>query len=142
MKKSLFMAAIAAAVLCGCSFNATLMARDSGKTYSGRLTASGMGMGTGTMTVNIDGVTYQGPAVRVASNDTFGFASAYGANSHGSTANAFGTSFASGDQTVKAIMSSSDGHGLRCDIVGRNRSAGGICMDDASKIYDVVLVRE
>jgi hypothetical protein len=132
--------AITALLVAGCSFNATLMSRDSGRTYTGSL--DGNGMGTGTMTVAINGTTYTGPAARVGSNDTFGFASAYGFNNHGGTAAAFENSYSSGDKFVKALLSSSDGHGLRCDLRGQGSSGGGICVDDSGKVYDVVLVRK
>ncbi len=79
---------------------------------------------------------------RVGSNDTFGFASAYGFNSHGGTATAFGNSYSIGDKFVKALLSSSDGHGLRCDLRGQGASSGGICVDDGGKVYDVILVRK
>lgn len=94
------------------------------------------------MTVDIAGTTYTGPAVRVASNDTFGFATSYGFNNHGGAATALGTSYTEGDKAVKALMSSADGHGLRCDLVGRLSGGGGICVDDVGKVYDVLLVRK
>ncbi|MCA8326100.1 hypothetical protein [Burkholderia cepacia] len=127
-------------LLSACSMNATLMSRDSGRTYTGEL--NGNGMGSGTMTVTIDGTTFTGPAVRVASNDTFGLASAYGFNNRGGSATALATSFSEGDKRAKALLSSADGHGLRCDLVGRDGTGGGICVDDAQKVYDVVLVRK
>lgn len=122
-----------------CSFNATLMARDSGRTYSGTL--HGNGFGSGTMEVTIDGTTYTGPAARVGSNETLGLISTYGTNSHGGTATSFGTAYASGDVMVKALLSSASGRGLRCDLRGQSRTAGGVCVDDAQKVYDVILVR-
>lgn len=141
MKKAVLCALLAAPFILGaCSFNATLMARDSGHVYHGEL--DGNGMGAGTMTVDLGGTVYQGPAVRVASNDTFGFASTYGFNNHAGSATSFGSFFAEGDKTVKALMSSPDGRGLRCDIVGRSHGGGGICVDDGGKVYDVVLVRK
>jgi hypothetical protein len=136
--------AVVALLVAGCSFNATfnaaLMSRDSGRTYTGSL--DGNGMGTGTMMVSINGTTYSGPAVRVGSNDTFGFASAYGFNNHGGTATAFGSSYSVGDKFVKALLSSSSGQGLRCDLSGRGSSGGGICVDDSGKVYDVILARK
>jgi hypothetical protein len=130
---------IAALLVAGCSYTATLMSRDSGRTYTGSLEGKGM---TGTMTVAINDTTYTGPAVRVGSNDTFGFASAYSFNSHGGAATAFGNSYSVGDRFIKALLSSSDGHGLRCDLRGRGSSGGGICVDDGGKVYDVILVRK
>ncbi|NIF51433.1 hypothetical protein [Burkholderia sp. Ax-1724] len=129
-----------AVALTACSFNATLMSRDSGRTYTGELVGNGMGVGT--MSVTIDSATYSGPAARVGSNDTFGFASAYGFNNHGGSASSFASSYSSGDKFVKALLSSADGHGLRCDLRGQGHSGGGICVDDAGKVYDVVLVQK
>ncbi len=70
-------------------------------------------MGTGTMTVSINGTTYTGPPARVGSNNTFGFASAYGFNHHRGTTAAFENSYSSGDKFVKALLSSSDCLGSR-----------------------------
>ena len=124
-------------LLSSCAYQITLMPRDSGKTYSGTMEGSG---GSGTATITIGSTTYTGPAVRVASNDTFGFASVYGSNSRGTSASAYGTSYSAGDKYVKAILSSPDGRGLRCDFVGRGRTGGGICVDDNKTVYDVVIV--
>jgi hypothetical protein len=94
------------------------------------------------MTVAINGMTYTGPAARVGSNDTFGLASAYGFNNHGGIAAAFENSYSSSDKFVKALLSSSDGHGLRRKLRGQGPSGGGIRVDDSGKIYDVILVRK
>ena len=136
MSKLIFMSATL--LLSGCAWNLTLMPRDSGTTYTGQL--QGNGMGSGTMTVNLDGVTCTGPAVRVASNQTFGFANTYGRNSNGTTGNAFSTFTVAGDNQVKAILSCSNGKGLRCDMTGRNSTAGGICVDDAGRLFDVLAI--
>ncbi|MEX3979136.1 hypothetical protein AB4Y45_09140 [Paraburkholderia sp. EG287A] len=86
------------------------------------------------------GVVHSGPVVRVASNDTFGFATAYGVNSRGQSATAISSASSIGDKYAKAILSSTDGHGLRCDLVGQFPTAGGICVDDQRRVYDVVMV--
>jgi hypothetical protein len=133
--------AIAAALVCAlssCAWDMTLMPRDSGQTYSG--TFKGNGMGVGSITVTIDGVTYTGPAVRVASNDTFGFANMAASNNRGLVTTGTGTFFAEGDKYVKAILSAPNGHGLRCDLVGRSHGGGGICVGDDQRVYDAVLV--
>jgi hypothetical protein len=111
-----------------------MMPRDSGTVYRG--VANGNGMGSGTMTVEIDGRTYSGPMFRTASSDTFGFFQAYGG-----TRNVFGTSQTfGGTVAVKAILSSADNHGLRCDMTGDGRGhAGGICLDDHSQVFDVLV---
>ena len=134
---SLIMAAL---FLVGCATPKvlTLMPRDSGKTYTGIMARTGSGVGS--VTITIDQTTYNGSVVVVGSNETFGFATAFGSNSRGSTANAYGASFADGDQFAKAILSSSDGKGLRCDLTGRSSGGGGICVDDQKRIYDVIFV--
>lgn len=126
--------------LTGCAYNITLMPRDSGKTYQGELL--GDGGGSGTMTLKLDDVTCTGPAAKVASNQSFGFVNTYGSNSKGQTANAFTTVSKSGDSTVKAILTCSNGSGIRCDITGRGASAGGICLDDKGKVYDALAIRK
>ena len=141
MKKLLIPLFITAGLLVGCSSPRvlTLMPRDSGKTYTGTMVSTGSGVGT--ITIVIDQVTYTGPVVRVGSNETFGFATAFGSNSRGTTASSFGSSFSDGDQFGKAILSSSGGKGLRCDMSGRYSSGGGgICIDDEKRIYDVIFV--
>ena len=131
---------MAAVFLIGCATPKvlTLMPRDSGKTYSGIMTRTGSGVGA--VTITIDQTTYSGSVVVVGSNETFGFATAFGSNSRGTTANSYGASFADGDQLAKAILSSSDGKGLRCDLTGRSSGGGGICVDDQKRIYDVIFV--
>ena len=130
---------IAALALYGCAYNVTLMPRDSGKTYSGELNSSGTG--SGTMSVNLDGTTCSGPVAKVASGETFGFANTYG-QVGGKPVSAFSTMTSSGDVTVKAILSCTNGSGLRCDITGRGASAGGLCLDDKGKVYDILAIRK
>lgn len=134
------MAMITTLALCGCAYNVTLMPRDSGKTYQGELISNGGR--SGTMTLRLDEVTCTGPAAKVASNESFGFANIYGSNSRGQTANAFATVTTSGDAAVKAILTCSNGSGMRCDITGRGSSAGGICLDDKGKVYDALAIRK
>ena len=130
---------IAALALYGCAYNVTLMPRDSGKTYSGELNSNGTG--SGTMSVNLDGATCSGPFAKVASGETFGFANTYG-QVGAKPVSAFSTMASSGDVTVKAILSCSNGSGLRCDITGRGASAGGLCLDDKGKVYDILAIRK
>ena len=139
MKKILLLALIA---LAGCAspMAVTMMPRDSGAAFQGQLIPAGSG--SGSMTASIDGVSCSGPAARVASNESFGFSTLYGTNSRGQAVSALGTTATSGDVTVKAIMSCSDGKGLRCDITGRDGAGGGICVNDAGKVFDVVVTRK
>lgn len=125
-----------AVALTGCAFKVTMMPRDGGKTYEGQLQSDG-GSG-GTMSITIDDVSYTGPIMKVGSNSTFGFAQAYGSNSRGTTARASAFTQSYGDSFFKAILSGSGGKGLRCDISGRIEGGGGVCVDDAGKVYDVI----
>jgi hypothetical protein len=125
-------------LVAGCTGQVVLMPRDSGKTYSGVMKSNGMG--SGTISVTIDGAVFSGPIVRVGSNGTFGFASAYGTTNKGATATAFGTYASEGDRFAKAILSDGNGHGLRCDMRGQSHGGGGICVDDNGKVYDILVV--
>lgn len=113
-----------------------MMPRDSGHVYSG--TVQGSASGTGTMTITIDGETYTGPIVRTTSSDSFGFVQQFGGG--GSTS--FGTMASSGGTAnVKAILSSANGRGLRCEFTSTGNGGGGICVDDKSHVYDAIVSR-
>ena len=53
-----------------------------------------------------------------------------------------GTTVTTGDNLVKAILSCSDGRGLRCELTGRDSNVGSICVDDSGKVYDVIAARQ
>lgn len=138
--KKLLLAALAATVLAGCSsMNVTMMPRDSGKLYAGKVNSEGDGAGT--MTVAMEGGECAGPVVRVASNQTFGFANTFGVNGRGASASALTAGMTDGDSFAKAMLTCPGGKGLRCDVSGRSGKGGGICVDDAGRIYDVVMRR-
>jgi hypothetical protein len=128
---------IAALGLSGCAWQVEMMPRDSGKVYVGQ--GRGDGLGGGTITIDIDGRTYSGPAMRTASSDSYGFFQAYGPrgqSTFGTTASAGGTIY------VKALLASADNHGLRCDFSGDGTGhLGGICVDDDKRVYDVLANR-
>lgn len=133
---------IAPLLLAGCAYNmtpvpydVTLMPRDSGKTYSGTLEA---GNGRGTMTMAMDGVSCSGLVARVGSNETFGLVNSFGTNSRGGFSSGSSTIAVAGDVHAKAMLSCSDGSGLRCDITGRPGSAGGVCQDDKGRLFDAL----
>jgi hypothetical protein len=131
---------LALVTISGCAYNLTLMPRDSGKTYMGEM--QGNGAGSATLTVQLDDATCTGPGARVASNQSFGFANTYGTNSRGASTNAFTTTQNSGDSQVKAILSCSNGSGLRCDMTGQGAAGGGICVDDKGRVYDILAIRK
>ena len=112
------------------------MPRDSGKVYLG--TVQGSATGAGTMTIAIDGQTYSGPVVRTSSDDSFGFVQQYG--KRGLTSTGTMASFGS-TATVKAILSSPAGRGLRCEFTSDGSSGGGVCMDDQGRVLDAIVSR-
>lgn len=122
--------------LAGCSGFVQMMPRDSGKVYSG--TVQGSATGSGTMTILIDGEQFTGPVVRTGSNDSFGFIQQYGGKagfSSGSVVSIGGTA------TVKAILSSQNGRGLRCEFTSDGSGGGGVCVDDSGRVLDAVVGR-
>ena len=114
-----------------------MMPRDSGKIYLG--TGKGDGFGGESLTIVVDGRTYTGPVMRTGSNESFGFFQAYG--SRGSSAFGLAQTFG-GTVYVKALLSSSDNSGMRCDLTGDGAGhLGGICVDDRGRVYDVLANR-
>ena len=140
MKKLYFVALVVLIAGCGGTMNLTMMPRDSGTAYTGEL--QGDGSGSGSMLVKIGDTICKGPAARVASNQSFGFANSVGFNNRGTVANSVGTVVTTGDSVVKAILSCSNGKGLRCDISGRDMNGGGICVDDSGRVFDVIVTRK
>lgn len=126
-----------ALLVTGCTWQVRMMPRNSGLVYAG--TGKGDGMGGGTITIAIDGRTYSGPVMRVAADQTFGLFQAFGSDG----TSTFGTSMGIGGTIkVKALLSSPDGHGLRCDLSGDGMGhLGGICLDDKQTVYDVLANR-
>ena len=129
---------IVALLIAGCvglTGQMTIMPRDGGQVYTGIVHADGFGAGTITMT--IEGRTYTGPFARTATADSFGFFQTYGRGGRST-----GLAQTSGGHNVgKAILSSPDNHGMRCDIEGDGMGHGGaICLDDQKRLYDAVVL--
>lgn len=135
MKKtvSIFVATL---TLTGCAGYVQMMPRDSGKVYSG--TVQGSATGAGTMTIDIDGQTYTGPVVRTGSSDSFGFIQQYGKRGLTSTGTMAGFG---GTATIKAILSSPAGRGLRCEFTSDGSGGGGVCVDDLGRVLDAIVGR-
>lgn len=127
-----------AAMLAGCAYNVTLMPRDSGKTYTGSMEGSG---GRGTMTLAMGEVSCTGPVAKVGSNEAVTVGAAFVGNNRGGTATGLATSVTDGDIHLKAMLTCSDGSGLRCDLTGRGASGGGVCMDDKGRTFDALATR-
>lgn len=117
-------------LLTGCASNMQLMSRDGGRIYQG--TISSNGLGGGTLSVNLDGKNCSGRFVQTSSADTFGFVTTYGRR----TSTSFMQTF-SGNGSYKALLTCSDGTGLRCDAEG-STSGGGICVDSGNRVYDMI----
>lgn len=123
----------AALTLAGCSGFVQMMPRDSGKVYSGTV----QGGSPGSMTIQIDDETFTGPIVRTSSGDSFGLVQQYGrrGSSVGSVA------MVSGNATVKAMLSSPSGRGLRCDFTSDGSGGAGVCVDDRGRVLDAIVGR-
>ncbi|HEX5129734.1 MAG TPA: hypothetical protein VFV90_08305 [Usitatibacter sp.] len=124
---------------CASTYQLTLMPRDSGKTYSGVM--EGLSAGQGPISVTIDGKTYSGTWVESAPAYTTGWVSGgigighrgWGGWGGGATVHMD----TPGGGAAKALLTSSDGAGLRCDLRGTRSGGGGECRDDKGKEYDV-----
>ena len=122
---------ILAALLAGCAYQMQLMPRDGGKIYQGQIKSKGNG--SGTLYVGLDGKTCSGNFATVASSDTFGLAQTFG--SRGVTTTTVAST--GGGAQYKALLTCSDGTGLRCDVTGTN-SGGGVCVDSNNRVYDML----
>lgn len=131
-----YLAIILAVTLTGCSGMIQLMPRDSGKVYAG--TVQGSVTGTGVITVAIEGEQYTGPVVRTSSSDSAGLIQQYGKR----TGAAFGSvATVGGTSTLKGILSSPNGRGLRCEFSSDGSGGGGVCIDDQGRVFDALVSR-
>jgi hypothetical protein len=140
-----FLILAAALALSGCAttYQLNVMPRDSGKMYSG--IAQDSGYGEGTISVTIENKTYSGTWVQATPSSTTGYVS--GGFGWGARRGYYGGYGLGGMITMdnpagseaKALLSSSDGAGLRCDFRSGQGFGGGVCRDDSGKEYDVQL---
>lgn len=130
---------IAALALSGCatSYQLQLMPRDSGKMYTG--TAEDAGNGEGRISIVIDDKTYNGTWVATTPDRTAAYVSGgFGWGRRGGVG--LGTIITMDNPQGgegKALLSSSDGAGLRCDFRSGQGRGGGVCRDDKGREYDV-----
>lgn len=113
------------------------MPRDGGMFYTGEATNNQMGGGD--IMLTIEQTTYAGKWVRTSSNDSYSVLTTYGTSSRGTrtSSTGFGQTYGAGG-SGKAILTSSDGKGLRCEFSGGGAgSGGGICVDDAGRVFDI-----
>jgi hypothetical protein len=129
-----------ALALCGCAttYELQLMPRDSGRMYQG--TAEDSGNGEGRISVTIEERTYDGTWVATAPDRTNAYVS--GGFSWGRRGGGIGTIITMDNPNggeAKALLTSSDGAGLRCDFKSGQGRGGGVCRDDRGREYDVQL---
>jgi hypothetical protein len=124
-------AALAAAccVLCGCSYNLTLMARGSSEVGSGTATRPG-----NDVTIEANGITYKGKFTYLEGGFV-GFGSSF-SGARTATSTMVGSS---GQGNGNIIARSADGKGMRCEFAfsGWSQSGMGVCEDDAHTVYDL-----
>jgi hypothetical protein len=129
----------AALALSGCAttYQLSVMPRDSGKIYTG--TAVDNGYGEGRMSVTIDNTTYNGTWVQMSSDHTTAYLSGgFGwGRRHGGGIGTMITLDNPQGAEAKALLSSADGAGLRCDFRSGQGRGGGVCRDDRGREYDV-----
>ena len=129
---------LAALALSGCAttYQLSVMPRDSGKMYSG--TAREGAGGEGRISIEIEGKTYAGTWVQMAPERTHGFVTG-GFGRRGFGFGSFVTIDNPAGGEAKALLTASDGSGLRCDFKSGHGTGGGVCRDDRGKEYDVQL---
>jgi hypothetical protein len=136
---------VAALALSGCatSYQLSVMPRDSGKIYTG--TAEDTGYGEGRVSLNIEGKQYNGTWVAMSSDRANAYVSGgfgFGRGRWGWGGLGLGTIVSldnpSGGES-KALLTASDGSGLRCEFRSMQARGGGMCRDDRGREYDVQL---
>jgi hypothetical protein len=124
---------------CATTYQLSVMPRDSGTIYSG--IAQDNGSGEGPISVTIENKTYNGTWVQATPDRTTGYVTGgfgwgrrggFGLGSMITLDNPQGSE-------AKALLSSADGAGLRCDFRSGQGHGGGVCRDDRGKEYDVQL---
>jgi hypothetical protein len=127
-----------ALLLAGCSttYSLTLMPRTSGELYYGEAVSTAGG--DAQVWVIIGERSYQGNWVVATPPPTTGVLIG---GMFGSRRSGVGTTVAidqSAGAEAKALLSSADGAGLRCDLRGVHTGSGsGTCQDDKGLVYDV-----
>ena len=138
MRKLLLAATVLALSGCATTYQLTLMPRDSGKLYEG--TAEDNGNGEGRVAITIEGKAYTGTWVATSSERTQAYVSGgFGWGRRGGGLGTIVTMDNPQGGEAKALLSASDGSGLRCDLRSGQGRGGGICRDDKGREYDVQL---
>jgi hypothetical protein len=136
--RPLILAAALALGGCATTYQLAVMPRDSGKLYQG--VATDTGYGEGPISITIDERTYTGTWVQSVPERSYGYVSGGWGGWHRGGGWG-GGGFISMDNPngglAKALLSSPDGAGLRCDLQSGWGRGGGVCTDDRGKMYDV-----
>ena len=131
---------LAAAALGGCatSYQLSVMPRDSGRIYSG--VAEDAGAGEGRISITIENKTYNGTWVQTVSERTTGYVTGGFGFGRWHRFGGLGTMITIENPTggeAKALLTSADGAGMRCDFRSGQGHGGGTCRDDRGREYDV-----
>lgn len=136
---------VAALALSGCAstYHLTVMPRDSGKLYSGF--AEDTGRNEGIISIAIDGKTYAGTWVETQAAHATAYVSGglgwgWGWRGRGGLGSFVTIENPHGSES-KALLTASDGSGLRCDFKSGQGRGGGVCRDDKGREYDVQVRR-
>jgi hypothetical protein len=135
-----FAIALAALALSGCAttYHLSVMPRDSGKMYEG--VATDTGNGEGPISITIEGKTFNGTWVQTVPDRTYGSVTGglgFGRRGWGGLGGGFITMDNPSGGAAKALLNSTDGSGLRCDLQSGTGRGGGVCTDDRGRMYDV-----
>jgi hypothetical protein len=135
-----YTAIIMALALAGCAstYELSVMPRDSGMIYTG--TAQDTGGGEGPINITIDGKAYTGTWIETQPSTTTGYVMGgigWGRRGFGGLGSFITMDNPQGGE-AKALLTSPDGSGMRCDFKsGVERRGGGVCKDDRGREYDV-----
>lgn len=126
------LATLAALALVGCANGLVMTARESGQVYPARMKLDVHG--NATIFADVSGEHFYGPFSRGAS--PFGIVPRFGVDKPPAAANQLSSST---EVKGSALLSAPSGHALRCEFgnLPRGLSIGGICLDDAERVYDI-----
>ena len=138
MRTALITALALALTGCATTYELQLMPRDSGRMYQG--SAEDNGNGEGRISIAIDDKAYNGTWVATAPERTSAYVSGgFGWGRRGGGIGSIITMDNPQGGEAKALLTSSDGAGLRCDFRSGQGRGGGVCRDDRGREYDVQL---
>ncbi len=123
--------------LMGCTSTMILLPRDSGTLYRGTMKSRNMNIGT--LTIQLEDKTCTGTYARAGSGDLYGLFQGNAQTNVQPNLSADAYQLRKDSSAYKALMSCSDGTGLRCDVVGAGTGAGaGVCADSKGRMFDLI----